>query len=185
MDAGIHRDRAGNARERLAGAEGGLSCEDAWFFLRRLCSLDAAAATTSTSCASWVPMLPKPWQSLWPDLKVATVVGWKEGETPDVPEDLAVTAYASDLANPRTVHASERRRSGRVVEGARGKPLYRPKDTIRGWIVALAAFPGDIRLPMVSSVDGDVTLLDCPCGSNQVHHGWELPGRVLVLARSR
>ena len=39
-----------------------------------------------------------------PDLKVAEVIGWEDGETPIVPEGLVVTAYAQDLANPRTVH---------------------------------------------------------------------------------
>lgn len=50
------------------------------------------------------PVLPDPDPSLLPDLKVAEVVGWQEGETPTVPEELTVTAYAQDLANPRTVH---------------------------------------------------------------------------------
>ena len=50
------------------------------------------------------PVLPEPSPGLLPDLKVAEVVGWKDGQTPTVPEGLTVTAYATDLANPRTVH---------------------------------------------------------------------------------
>ena len=89
------------------------------------------------------PVLPEPSQSLWPDLKVATVVGWKDGETPDVPEGLTVTAYARDLANPRTVHTLP---NGDVLvvqsKAPEGKPLNRPKDIIRGWIMAMAAGGG-------------------------------------------
>jgi glucose/arabinose dehydrogenase len=89
------------------------------------------------------PVLPEPSQSLWPDLKVATVVGWKDGETPDVPAGLAVTAYARDLANPRTVHTLP---NGDVLvvqsKAPEGKPLNRPKDIIRGWIMAMAAGGG-------------------------------------------
>lgn len=37
-------------------------------------------------------------------MKVAEVVGWRIGETPEAPEGLAIGAYATDLANPRPVH---------------------------------------------------------------------------------
>src|SRR3546814_21166931 len=49
------------------------------------------------------PVLPEPAPGLLPDLKVAEVVGWQEGQTPPVPEGLAVTAYATDPPPPRTV----------------------------------------------------------------------------------
>src|SRR3546814_278425 len=42
------------------------------------------------------PVLPEPAPGLLPDLKVAEVVGWQDGQTPTVPEGLAVTAYAKD-----------------------------------------------------------------------------------------
>ncbi len=32
------------------------------------------------------PVLPEPQQELLPDLKVAKVIGWKDGETPLVPK---------------------------------------------------------------------------------------------------
>ena len=86
------------------------------------------------------PVLPAPSQELLPDLKVAEVVGWRDGETPSVPEGLAVTAYARDLANPRTVHTLP---NGDVLvvqsKAPPGKPLNRPKDYIRGWIMAMAS----------------------------------------------
>jgi len=89
------------------------------------------------------PVLPAPSSSLLPDLKVAEVVGWQEGQTPTVPDGLVVTAYARDLSNPRTVHTLP---NGDVLvvqsKAPPGKPLERPKDIIRGWIMAMAAGSG-------------------------------------------
>ncbi|SCX28333.1 putative membrane-bound dehydrogenase domain protein [Agrobacterium sp. DSM 25558] len=85
------------------------------------------------------PVLPAPSPSLIPDLKVAEVVGWKDGETPTVPQGLKITAYQKDLVNPRTVHTLP---NGDVLvvqsRGPKGEPPSRPKDIIRGWIMAIA-----------------------------------------------
>lgn len=85
------------------------------------------------------PVLPAPSHDLTFDLKVAEIVGWKEGQTPEVPEGLKVTAYAVDLAHPRTVHTLP---NGDVLvvqsRAPEGKPLPRPKDVIRTWIMAKA-----------------------------------------------
>ncbi len=90
------------------------------------------------------PALPQPeFHNIIPDLKIAEVVGWADGEAPTVPEGLTITAYAQDLANPRTVHTLP---NGDVLvvqsKGPPGKPLNRPKDYIRGWIMSLAAGGG-------------------------------------------
>ncbi|EKF57299.1 putative membrane-anchored oxidoreductase [Agrobacterium albertimagni AOL15] len=89
------------------------------------------------------PVLPEPSQSLLPDLKVAEVVGWRENETPDVLEGFTITAYAHDLANPRTVHTLP---NGDVLvvqsKAPPGKPVERPKDVIRDFIMAFAAGSG-------------------------------------------
>jgi glucose/arabinose dehydrogenase len=86
------------------------------------------------------PVLPAPSNGLIPDLKVAEVVGWQDGQTPTVPEGLVVTAYATDLANPRTVHTLP---NGDVLvvqsKAPPGKPIERPKDFIRNFIMAAAA----------------------------------------------
>ena len=86
------------------------------------------------------PVLPEPSQSLLPDLNVAPVVGWQDGQRPKVPDGLTVTVYAKDLANPRTVHTLP---NGDILvvqsKAPAGKPLERPKDIIRGWIMAMAA----------------------------------------------
>jgi glucose/arabinose dehydrogenase len=85
------------------------------------------------------PVLPEPAMSLLPDLKVAEVVGWKDGELPAVAQGLTITAYAKDLANPRTVHTLP---NGDVLviqsRGPAGEPASRPKDIIRGWIMSIA-----------------------------------------------
>jgi glucose/arabinose dehydrogenase len=90
------------------------------------------------------PVLPEPSQSLLPDLKVAEVIGWKDGQTPKVPDGFVVSAFAKDLANPRTVHTLP---NGDVLvvqsKAPKGKPLNRPKDIIRGWIMSIAAGGGD------------------------------------------
>ncbi|QLF71392.1 PQQ-dependent sugar dehydrogenase [Peteryoungia desertarenae] len=85
------------------------------------------------------PVLPEPSTSLLPDMKVAEVVGWSEGELPTVPDGLTISAYATDLANPRTVHTLPNG-DVLVVQGKApgGKPLERPKDYIRGFIMSLA-----------------------------------------------
>ncbi|PLK70900.1 sorbosone dehydrogenase [Rhizobium sp. TH135] len=89
------------------------------------------------------PVLPEPSQSLVPDLKVAPVVGWGDNETPDVIEGFTITAYANDLANPRTVHTLP---NGDVLvvqsKAPPGKPVERPKDVIRGFIMSIASGGG-------------------------------------------
>lgn len=85
------------------------------------------------------PVLPEPTASLFPDLKVAPVIGWDDGQTPTVPDGLTVTAYATELANPRTVHTLPNG-DVLVVQGRApgGKPVARPKDLIRGFIMKMA-----------------------------------------------
>src|SRR5215217_3342113 len=89
------------------------------------------------------PVLPEPSQSILPDLKVAEVIGWGQGQTPTVAEGLVITPYAQELANPRTVHTLP---NGDVLvvqsKAPEGKPIDRPKDYIRGWIMALASGGG-------------------------------------------
>jgi glucose/arabinose dehydrogenase len=85
------------------------------------------------------PVLPEPSQPLVASVKVAKVVGWKDGGTPSVPDGLKITAYAQDLAHPRTVHTLP---NGDVLvvqsRNPPGKPVERPKDVIRGWIMSIA-----------------------------------------------
>lgn len=85
------------------------------------------------------PVLPEPSQDLLPDMKVAEVVGWPEGAVPRVANGLVAAAYATDLVNPRTVYTLP---NGDVLvvqsRAPKGKPLERPKDYIRNWIMSMA-----------------------------------------------
>ncbi len=85
------------------------------------------------------PVLPEPTSELLPDLKIAEIVGWQDDQAPAVPEDLAVSAYARDFANPRTVHTLPNG-DVLVVQGREppGKPISTPKDLVRGWIMSWA-----------------------------------------------
>jgi glucose/arabinose dehydrogenase len=89
------------------------------------------------------PVLPEPSQSLVPDLKVAPVVGWGAEEVPTVADGFTVIAYARDLSNPRTVHTLP---NGDVLvvqsKAPPGKPVERPKDIIRGFIMSFASGGG-------------------------------------------
>lgn len=90
------------------------------------------------------PVLPEPaYHTLLPGMNVGEVIGWEEGETPTVPEGLVISAYATDLANPRTVHTLPNGDVLVVQSKAPGdKPKFRPKDYIRGWIMSMAAGGG-------------------------------------------
>lgn len=126
------------------------------------------------------PVLPEPVTELLPDLKVAEVVGWADGETPSVPEGLTITPYATELANPRTVHTLPNG-DVLVVQGKapEGRPTERPKDFIRSWIMSIAHGGGGgeqkesnlITLLRDTNRDGEVderhdllTKLDSPFG---------------------
>jgi glucose/arabinose dehydrogenase len=111
-----------------------------------LVSLLAACSQSDFDISTQIgpdPALPAPSQDLFPDLKVAEVVGWQEGEMPSVPDGLVITPYAQDLANPRTVHTLP---NGDVLvvqsKAPEGKPLNRPKDIIRGFIMGMASGGG-------------------------------------------
>lgn len=90
------------------------------------------------------PVLPEPEQPLIADMKIAEVVGWSGDQTPTVPDDLSVSAYATDLVNPRTVHTLP---NGDVLvvqsRGPGNKPVSRPKDVVRDWVMSMAKGSGD------------------------------------------
>ncbi|MFL4992003.1 MAG: PQQ-dependent sugar dehydrogenase [Microvirga sp.] len=85
------------------------------------------------------PVLPEPSAEIMPDLKVAEVVGWKDGQSPTVPDGLTVTVYAKDLVSPRMVRPLP---NGDVLvvqsRAPEGKPKARPKDFIREWVMSVA-----------------------------------------------
>ncbi len=105
-------------------------------------ALAAFAASGDFDISSQIgpdPFLPEPNEAIVSAVKVAEVIGWDNGQTPAVPDGLTVTAYARDLANPRSVHTLP---NGDVLviqsRGPGSEPLSRPKDLIRGWIMSMA-----------------------------------------------
>ncbi|WP_118135518.1 sorbosone dehydrogenase family protein [Oceanicella sp. SM1341] len=101
----------------------------------------AAAAQEDFDITSQIgpdPVLPEPQTSLLAEMNVAEVVGWQEGEAPEVAEGLQISAYATDLANPRTVHTLPNGDVLVVQSRGPGEPVSRPKDLVRGWIMAYA-----------------------------------------------
>jgi glucose/arabinose dehydrogenase len=85
------------------------------------------------------PVLPKPAEELIAAVGVADVVGWKDGETPTVPQGFKVEALATGLSNPRNLMALPNG-DVLVVESQRtgSEPLERPKDPIRDFIMSMA-----------------------------------------------
>lgn len=108
------------------------------------------------------PVLPEPvFTDLWPGMKIAEVTGWADGQTPEVADGLTVSAFATGLVNPRTVHTLP---NGDVLvvqsRAPEGKPKYRPKDYIRGWIMSIAAGGGGGDAPQKDT--NLITLLSDP-----------------------
>lgn len=86
------------------------------------------------------PVLPAPqYRHLTTNMKVAEVVGWKNGEKPMVADGLKISPYAKDLVNPRNVYTLP---NGDVLvvqsRGPSTEPVQRPKDVIREWIMSYA-----------------------------------------------
>jgi len=115
--------------------------------LRALLLACAAAAATGARAQDFDtsqqigpnPVLPEPTHDLVTAIKVAKVVGWPSGQTPAVADGLKITAYATDLGNPRNVHTLP---NGDVLvvqsRGPEAPAPSRPKDLIQGWIMSYA-----------------------------------------------
>jgi glucose/arabinose dehydrogenase len=107
------------------------------------------------------PKLPEPQQYLFPPMKLAPIAGWKDGETPKVPQGLQVTALATGLQHPRSVYTLP---NGDVliVESKKppGEPVKRPKDLVMGFIESFVTSGGASNVPsnritLVRDANGD------------------------------
>ncbi|MDO9707740.1 PQQ-dependent sugar dehydrogenase [Paracraurococcus lichenis] len=86
------------------------------------------------------PVLPEPQNYLLPPMNIARAVGWKQGESPSVPDDMRIRLYANGLAHPRMVHALPNGDVLVVESKAPGtEPIQRPKDVIQGYIKSFAS----------------------------------------------
>ncbi|MFL9502748.1 PQQ-dependent sugar dehydrogenase [Rhodopseudomonas palustris] len=108
------------------------------------------------------PNLPEPQQYLFPPMKLAPVVGWKDGETPSAPEGLKVTALATGLQHPRELYVLPNG-DVLVVESKKppGEPIKRPKDLVMGWVESFVTSGGSganepsNRITLLRDVNGD------------------------------
>lgn len=106
------------------------------------------------------PVLPEPQQYLVPPMHLAQVVGWKDGETPAVPDGLKVTAMATGLDHPRSVYTLP---NGDVlVVESRGPdldPVSRPKNIVMNWVesfvTSAGASKGSNRITLLRDTHGN------------------------------
>ncbi|WP_264054351.1 PQQ-dependent sugar dehydrogenase [Rhodopseudomonas palustris] len=108
------------------------------------------------------PNLPEPQQYLFPPMKLAPVVGWKDGETPSAPEGLKVAALATGLQHPRELYVLPNG-DVLVVESTKppGEPIKRPKDLVMGWVESFVTSGGSganqpsNRITLLRDANGD------------------------------
>ena len=106
------------------------------------------------------PTLPAQTQYLLPPMHVAKVVGWQNGEKPQVAEGLQVKALATGLKHPRSVYVLP---NGDVLAVESVAPpaasIKRPKDLIMDWIESMATSAGNNegsnRITLLRDADGD------------------------------
>jgi glucose/arabinose dehydrogenase len=106
------------------------------------------------------PVLPTPQQYLLPPMHVAKVIGWKAGETPKVPSDMRVQAFATGLEHPRSVYTLPNGDVLVVESRSPGlDPVTRPKTIIMKWIESKATSAGSStgsnRITLLRDTHGD------------------------------
>jgi len=106
------------------------------------------------------PDLPALEQYLTPPMHVASVVGWKQGEKPTVPDTLQINALATGLQHPRSLYVLPNGDILAVESKAPGTgPIKRPKDFIMKWVESWATSGGDTgesnRIKLLRDSDGD------------------------------
>src|SRR6201999_1854979 len=133
-------------------------------------ALACAAAVTLAACneepfdtASQVgpnPNLPALQQYLFPPMRLAPVIGWKEGEKPVVADGLRIEALATGLQHPRSVYVLPNG-DVLVVQSRQPwpNPIHRPKDLVMRWIESRVTSGGDTgpsnRITLLRDADGD------------------------------
>jgi glucose/arabinose dehydrogenase len=103
------------------------------------------------------PDIPESHQYLIPPMSVPQAVGWKEGETPTVPDGMRIQAMANGLMHPRIVYPLPNGDILVVESNSPGSKPFRPKDYISGLIKARggAGDKGGNRITLLRDADGD------------------------------
>ncbi|MGN6548727.1 MAG: PQQ-dependent sugar dehydrogenase [Pararhizobium sp.] len=106
------------------------------------------------------PKLPELQQYLFPPMHLASVVGWKKGETPTVAKGLKIDALATGLQHPRSLYVLPN--GDILVVESKAPPtetLRRPKDIVTGWIEGWVTSGGDTgpsnRITLLRDTNGD------------------------------
>ena len=102
------------------------------------------------------PDLPAIHEYLLPPMHVAEVVGWN-GATPTVPSDLKIQAFATKLANPRSLYVLPNGDVLVVETGGPPGPVSRPKELVMNWVEKMAhsrTKPGQ-RILLFRDTNGD------------------------------
>jgi glucose/arabinose dehydrogenase len=90
------------------------------------------------------PNLPEPKQYLFPPMRLAPVVGWKDGEKPTVANGLRIEALATGLGHPRSLYVLPNGDILVVESKSPGTdPINRPKDIVMRWIESMVTSGGD------------------------------------------
>jgi glucose/arabinose dehydrogenase len=106
------------------------------------------------------PVLPEPQQYLFPPMRLAKVVGWKQGETPTVAPGLKIEPLARDLQHPRSIYVLP---NGDILvvesKSPNIQPIQRPKDIVMGlvesWVTSGGKAGESNRITLLRDEDGD------------------------------
>lgn len=106
------------------------------------------------------PNLPEPKQYLFPPMRLASVVGWKDGEKPTVANGLKIEALATGLEHPRSLYVLPNGDILVVESKSPGTdPIQRPKDIVMRWIESMVTSGGDNkpsnRITLLRDANGD------------------------------
>jgi hypothetical protein len=125
-----------------------------------LAACSGPAELTTREGSGPEPTLPPPDKALLPTVKVATAVGWREGQTPTAAPGFTVQAFATGLDHPRWLHVLP---NGDVLVAETNRPPTpdEPPNPIRAAFMkaafkkAGAAAPSANRITLLRDGDGD------------------------------
>ena len=106
------------------------------------------------------PPLPAIQQYLLPPMHIAKVIGWKQGETPKVPQGLKIEPLATGLQHPRSLYTLP---NGDVLvvesKAPKGASIKRPKEIAMNYIESWATSGGKTgasnRITLLHDSNGD------------------------------